>query len=1062
MKRSVIAVAALMAVGTVQAEFRFGFVSDHADILYRTGETATVRVAVKAMDGAPAKTGAVEWRIDNFGDKVLRSGRHDLAKDGAEIVLSEKLTEPGFVRVNVREAGQGKWACWGVACDCEKIRPGAPCPDDFNSFWRAAVDDYAAKVKDPIRLAKLGSLCNAKRDMYRVEAKTVQGRTVYGFWSVPKAGADAKLPLLVQVPGAGPSEDFTAGDDKSFRLFMNVHYYLPDGPAAKHSPQREAFQKREDAEWNAKFPMKDPRYCKAGIAASREDYFYYDVLLAISRAVDWAVTQPGVDRTRVRYNGTSQGGGFGLWLCGLNRNFTRAVVFVPALTDLLGFRAGGRMSGWPRLVEGQLPENRAAAERNAPYFDGVNFARNIGCPIRFIVGGADTVCPPMAGISAYNVAPSKDKAIRIVPGQGHAVSGTYYHEYGKWLEESGDAAGGTLELECERFENLGGWKVDSQFRGQMGSTYLIAHGLGWPVADATTRFEVTTPGRYRVSVRTMNWTAPWSDKEPAGRFQVLVDGKALVSELGTGDATWRYRDAGAVDLAAGRHTLALHDLTGFDGRCDAIRFEPANTPTPKHSNVQTSKHPNAQTITSDLVVAGGGIAGICTAISAARLGLRVALVQDRPVLGGNNSSEVRVHLGAWQNMPPYPRLGDVVAEIGPKEGGNARDAANYEDDRKLKAVQAETNIVLYLNTQIVAAKTSDATRRIESVTGENVVTGERIVFAAPLFVDCTGDGAVGVLAGADYRMGREAKGETDEPWAPEKPDMLTLGASVQWNAGPADGAVEFPFRPWMIRFTDENGRAELRGDWDWEAGLGRDQIAEAEYIRDYGLLVAYSNWAFAKNFSKKREAFRDKELKWVAYVAGRRESRRLMGDFVLSEKHILARDYQPDGTCATTWTIDLHFPKTFEQSKFAGEPFRSNSENESIWPYPVPYRCYYSRNVPNLFMAGRDISVTHIALGTTRLMRTHGMMGEVVGMAASLCRKHGCDPRAIYTTHFDELKALMEKGVGDGRAHPAQMYNIQTSLDPRFRDKKRGNCQITDFTKKGSTDKVNAHSSGSF
>jgi hypothetical protein len=163
-----------------------------------------------------------------------------------------------------------------------------------------------------------------------------------------------------------------------------------------------------------------------------------------------------------------------------------------------------------------------------------------------------------------------------------------------------------------------------------------------------------------------------------------------------------------------------------------------------------------------------------------------------------------------------------------------------------------------------------------------------------------------------------------------------------------------------------------------------------------------------KNASSKKEAFADKELKWVAYNAGRRETRRLLGDFILDQNHLRNRDVQKDATCTTTWTIDLHLPKTAAESKFAGEPFQSNAFNEKIWPYPVPYRCFYSRNVPNLFMAGRDISVTHVALGTTRLMRTHGMMGEVVGMAAAVCKKHGCDPRDVYTTHFGELKAQMD------------------------------------------------------
>lgn len=248
--------------------------------------------------------------------------------------------------------------------------------------------------------------------------------------------------------------------------------------------------------------------------------------------------------------------------------------------------------------------------------------------------------------------------------------------------------------------------------------------------------------------------------------------------------------------------------------------------------------------------------------------------------------------------------------------------------------------------------------------------------------------------------------------------------------GTGNGA-DFPVRPWMLKtINEQNCSPHLRGDWWWEAGLGRDQIAEGEYIRDYGLLVAFSNWAFVKNGYSKKDSFADKELKWVAYNAGRRESRRLLGDFILDQNHLRKKDFQPDGTCATTWTIDLHLPKTARESKFEGEPYQSNSLNEKIWPYPIPYRCLYSRNVPNLFMAGRDISVTHIALGTTRLMRTHGMMGEVVGMAASICKKHGCNPRDVYTTHLDELKELMTKGVGDGKKHPRQDYNVQQSLDP--------------------------------
>lgn len=607
------------------------------------------------------------------------------------------------------------------------------------------------------------------------------------------------------------------------------------------------------------------------------------------------------------------------------------------------------------------------------------------------------------------------------------------------------AAAETVFLECEAFDDRGGWVNDTQFMDQMGSPYLLAHGLGKPVADAKTPFVVRETATYDVWVRTKNWTSPWHPDSGAGTFNLIVNGQKLPNLLGAqGKGEWLWVKADSVKLERGKtNTVALHDRDGFDGRCDAVVFTTETNPWKRLNGPRFPSriHKREPLPNYDLCVVGGGIGGICTALSAARLGLKVALVHDRPVLGGNNSSEVRVHLGAWQNMPPYPRLGDVLAEFGPRRGGNAESAANYEDDRKLAIVKAEKNIDLFLEHRVTSVATN-AVGAIAEVGAIDTRYGDALWIKARWFADCTGDGTVGYLAGADWRMGREAKGETGEPWAPEKPDMLTMGASVQWHAHAVADAAPFPLQPWMIRFTDENGRPELKGDWNWEAGLGRDQVKDAERIRDYGLLVAYSNWAYVKNFSAKKAEFADKELEWVAYIAGRRETRRLMGDFVLNQTHIRNREVQPDGTCVATWTIDLHFPKPASETKFDGEPFIATSRNEVIWPYPIPYRCYYSRNVPNLFMAGRCISVTHAALGTVRLMRTIGMMGEVVGMAASICKAHGCDPRDVYVKYFGELKALMEKGVGDGKAHPSQMYNQQSSLDPRFRDLNTGNYQI--------------------
>ena len=595
----------------------------------------------------------------------------------------------------------------------------------------------------------------------------------------------------------------------------------------------------------------------------------------------------------------------------------------------------------------------------------------------------------------------------------------------------------TVFIEAESFDDWGGWVNDTQFMDQMGSPYLLAHGMGKPVADAKTTF-VGNGWKYDVWVRTRNWTAYWHPgwrlHPGAGTFNIVVNGEKLPNVIGgQGSGEWEWVKAGEVTLKVGENTVALHDLDGFDGRVDAIVFSTKGSSefTPRDSLLRESVGKTMPPY--DVVVVGGGIAGICAAISSARLGLKTALIHDRPVLGGNNSSEVRVHLGAYANLPPYPRLGDVVAEIGPKAGGNAREASVYEDDRKMKVVKETKGLDLYLN-QHVNRVCKDDEGRIIAVGSQDTRNGDRYVFKGSWFVDCTGDGSVGYRAGADFRMGREAKSETNEPDAPATADTITMGASVQWYAEKAAGDAAFPTRPWMLKTINEaNCSPHLKGDWWWEAGLGRDQIAEGEYIRDYGLLVAFSNWAFVKNGYSKKDSFADKELKWVAYNAGRRESRRLLGDFILDQNHLRKKDFQPDGTCATTWTIDLHLPKTARESKFEGEPYQSNSLNEKIWPYPVPYRCLYSRNVPNLFMAGRDISVTHIALGTTRLMRTHGMMGEVVGMAASICKKHGCNPRDVYTTHLDELKELMTKGVGDGKKHPRQDYNVQQSLDPNIK-----------------------------
>ena len=604
----------------------------------------------------------------------------------------------------------------------------------------------------------------------------------------------------------------------------------------------------------------------------------------------------------------------------------------------------------------------------------------------------------------------------------------------------------TILVEAENFEDTGGWVIDQQFMDQMGSPFLLAHGLGQPVKDAITAVTFPAAGTYRVWVRTRDWVAPWNAPGAPGKFQLLVNGVPLKTIFGTEGAEWHWQDGGTVKIINTQTTLALHDLTGFEGRCDAIVFTTDTNFNPPSAGEQmavfrckalglSAKPKLAGNF--DLVVVGGGIAGTCTAVSAARLSLQVALIQNRPVLGGNNSSEVRVGLSGKTNLPPYPALGNLVKEIAPvgyydfieamknpddpkskkilkmdrvKMVHNAGPALNYEDDKKLRVVRAEKNIHLFLNMHVFKVeKQGDS---IIGVVAKNIRDSSELYFHAPLFADCTGDGSVGYLAGADYRMGRESREQTKESLAPEKPDKITMGTSVQWYSAQTKKPTRFPDCPWALQFTDQTCQNATRGDWNWETGLNRNQITEFEYIRDYSFRAVYGNWSFQKNHSRNKNKYANYKLDWVAYIGGKRESRRLLGDCILQQQDIQGRKRFPDSFVTTTWTIDLHYPSPKNTEHFPGEEFRTIAKHNRIKPYPIPYRCLYSRNIRNLMMAGRCISVTHVALGTVRVMRTCGMMGELVGMAAALCKQYNTDPRGVYQNHLARLKQLARRGVG--------------------------------------------------
>lgn len=578
-------------------------------------------------------------------------------------------------------------------------------------------------------------------------------------------------------------------------------------------------------------------------------------------------------------------------------------------------------------------------------------------------------------------------------------------------------------VDAESFSSLGGWVVDSQFVDQMGAPFLLAHGMGVPVEDAQTEATIPMAGDYRVWVRTRDWVAPWNAPGAPGQFKVKLNGRSLDATFGTDGTKWHWQDGGRVYLAAGKITVTLHDLTGFDGRCDAILLTSDTSFRPPEDGPELAAFRKRaigvpaeveELEPFDFVVAGGGMAGTAAAVTAARRGLKVALIQDRRVLGGNGSSEVRVALGGKIHLPPYPSLGNLVAELDPGYPGNAQPAANYGDDLKLAVARAEKNLHLFLQTRVIAVEKAES--RIVSITARDLTTRREMRFRAPLFADCTGDACVGYLAGANLRYGRESRSETGEALAPTVADNFVNGTTLMWYSEETKAHEPFPETPWALQFDEKSVQNALRGDWDWETGQNRDQIADAERIRDGAFRAIYGNWSFQKRHDSLKAKYENHRLAWVPYVAGKRESRRLMGDVVLRQQDVVEQRAFPDGCVTATWPIDLHHPQEQNTAEFPGEEFRTVASFGNKQPYAIPYRCLYSNNIDNLFMAGRNISVTHVALGTVRVMRTTGMMGEVVGMAAAIAKRHGTSPRGVYRDCLSELQDAMRAGVSRATA----------------------------------------------
>lgn len=570
------------------------------------------------------------------------------------------------------------------------------------------------------------------------------------------------------------------------------------------------------------------------------------------------------------------------------------------------------------------------------------------------------------------------------------------------------AATETLVVEAEHFSAKGGWEIDTQFIETMGSPYLIAHGLGQTVADASTEIEIPEAGNYRVWVRTLDWSEALGRAGGAGRFTLSVGGKRVGGELGNGAGQWHWEEAGTATLAAGRTSLALKDLTGFDGRVDAIFLSRGEGVKPPEKCLLEDriawKIPGAPVAIQDagnfdLVVIGGGYGGLGAAISAARMGCKVALVQNREVLGGNGSSEIRVW--AKGDLPPSEFLmADIVREIEDQAKASPAPGEQFVDDKKMQVVKSEKNITLFLGHHAYGLEMRG--KEIASAKLLEVKSGALKKVSGALFADCTGHGFIGQWAGADLTMTEKGR----------------MGMSNMWMWKSEDQPQPFREEPWMLPLDEKGFPYPKRGhaEWFWEGGFDSHPVTDLEQTRDWNLLASFSAWNAIKNHSAytahdpQKKGHSGARLEWMAYVGGTRETQQLLGDVILSDDAIEAKEAFPDGCVLTTWSIDLHVPhpvytKATPERPFISKDIHRHAVDRKIG-YPIPYRCLYSRNVPNLFMAGRNISVTREALGTIRVMKTIGMMGVAVGRAAAICKARDCQPRDVYQKHLDEVKTL--------------------------------------------------------
>jgi len=571
-----------------------------------------------------------------------------------------------------------------------------------------------------------------------------------------------------------------------------------------------------------------------------------------------------------------------------------------------------------------------------------------------------------------------------------------------------------IMIEAEHFDHPGGWVCDAAYMDEMGSPYLMAHGLGFPVEDAYTTVRFPEAGLWHLYIRTYNWVAPWKVSPAPGLFKVAIDGAISDTLFGKEPDHWGWKYGGTFEAGDKAMEIRLLDQTGFNGRVDAVLFSRSEMKALPDGGEQLHQlrieggsisGSLKQEGTYDLVVAGEGLAAASAAIAATRSGLTVALLWEGEVPDFSRELEEYEAAKQKESDKPYNMLGLVLDEL-----IAVKDADEYEEmhakEKYLAFLESQDGLEVFTSCHITGVNVEE--KRITSLETYISTTGESLLFEGLLFTDCTRNSRLGELAGAETLYGKELK-KKDK--LPEDCKLITMGQLLNWTAMRVEDSVAFPACSWGLSFNQDTYLPGSHSGKKWASGFYLPRENNKEQVRDYLLRALFGNWAFLKQHeAAEYSCF---TLEDVAYTTEYPEFQRLDGTYRLSRKDIEDKKEFPEAFITIRDNSRIYLPDSLNSINFPGEVFLASTETVDLPEFRLPFGVLCSKDIENLFMAGPNISVSYFVAGGIRSPRTQVITGEVVGLAASLCLDMNCMPGKLAEKYPKQFHVRLEEGVAE-------------------------------------------------